>query len=148
MSKVANLLMKSITYVSSAKRLFTGSELVALLDKSRVSNLKHGVTGMLVYSAGSFMQAIEGGEDDIDRLYANIRRDSSHQLITTLIEQKTEERAFADWSMGFHDLTNTDLPRIAGYTDFLKRPENGDFKDSDSFAKQLLATFRNNMRRV
>lgn len=139
--------MKSITYISSAARLFTGFELMELLDKSRVANLKHGVTGMLVYNAGSFMQAIEGADDDIDRLYANICRDKSHHRVTTLIDQKTEERVFADWSMGFHDLTNTDLSRMPGYADFLKRAENGDFKGSASFAKQLLGTFRENMRR-
>jgi hypothetical protein len=139
--------MKSITYISAAVRLFTGSELTELLNKSRVANLKHGVTGMLVYNAGSFMQAIEGAEEDIDRLYANICRDKSHHRITTLIEEKTEKRAFADWSMGFHDLTNTDLSRMPGYTDFLKCAENGDFKGSSSFARQLLATFRDNMRR-
>lgn len=138
--------MKSITYISSAARLFTGFELVKLLEKSRVANLKHGVTGMLVYNAGSFMQVIEGADNDIDQLYANICRDQSHHRVKTLIDQKTDERVFVDWSMGFHDLTNADLSRMPGYSDFLKRAENGDFKDSNSFAKQLLAMFRENIQ--
>lgn len=137
--------MISITYVSSAIQLFTTTELHALLQKSREANLKYGITGMLLYNAGSFMQAIEGPDAAIYQLYRNIQRDKTHHLVTTLIDQPVAERAFPAWSMGFNDLTGLGRPSVEGFTNFLQEWHDRDeYANSASYAKRLLQTFREN----
>ena len=54
--------MFHLVYVSSAVRPFSKSELVELLNVTRDNNSRLGVTGMLLYRDGNFMQVLEGGE--------------------------------------------------------------------------------------
>lgn len=140
--------MKSITYVSSATHLFTTPELVTLLEQSRDRNLKHDITGMLLYNAGSFMQAIEGPDDAIDRLFANIQQDSRNKLVMKLLDDPVEAREFPSWSMGFYEVNNRDLLLVPAFTSFLaqKRDPRG-FATSGSEAKKLLLNFRTNATR-
>lgn len=137
--------MISITYVSSAIKLFTTAELHALLQKSREANLKHGITGMLLYNAGSFMQAIEGPRDSVYQLYRNIQRDGTHNMVTTLIDQPIEQRVFPEWSMGFNDLTGQGNAPVDGFTNFLQDwRDRAEYANSTSYSKKLLHTFREN----
>ena len=137
--------MISITYVSSGIQLFTTSELHALLQKSREANLKHGITGMLLYNVGSFMQAIEGPDDAVYQLYRNIQQDRSHHMVTTLIDQPIQQRAFPEWSMGFKDMTGPGRPSVAGFTNFLRDwRDREEYSNSPSYARKLLNTFREN----
>jgi hypothetical protein len=53
-------MMIYLVYVSSAVKPFLSSELVDLLSKSHVYNTEVGITGMLLYKDGNFMQTIEG----------------------------------------------------------------------------------------
>ena len=62
----------SVVYVSSAIAPFTDAELVDLLTKSRAKNTLAGITGMLVYKGGNFMQLIEGEAAAIDALIVRI----------------------------------------------------------------------------
>lgn len=136
--------MKSITYVSAATRLLTGQELTELLAQSRDGNAIHGITGMLLYNAGSFMQTIEGPEAEIDQLYANIRKDARNKLVITLLDEPIDAREFPSWSMGFKDVSNQGLTLIPGFTPFLDHIEDyRGFAGSGSAAKKLLLNFRN-----
>lgn len=49
-----------LIYISSAAELMDEENLLLLLDQIRPINLSLGVTGMLVYQDGSFMQMLEG----------------------------------------------------------------------------------------
>ena len=50
-----------IVYVSSATRPFQEAELQDLLLKARENNARLGVTGMLLYIGGNFMQLLVDG---------------------------------------------------------------------------------------
>lgn len=54
--------MISIAYVSSATVAFNETKLQDLVAQCQRNNERLGVTGILVYSDGNFMQVIEGGE--------------------------------------------------------------------------------------
>ena len=47
----------------------------AILAQSRAHNTACGITGILCYGAGTFLQAIEGGRMAISELYGHIQRD-------------------------------------------------------------------------
>ena len=49
----------------------------AILSQSRQSNPVCGITGILCYGGGIFLQAIEGGRMAVSDLYGHIQSDSS-----------------------------------------------------------------------
>ena len=85
--------MISLIYVSSAVELFSAAELATLLETSRRNNAPTGITGMLLYKDGSFMQVIEGEEEEIHKLHSRISRDPRHAGLITLMEKTHQGKA-------------------------------------------------------
>lgn len=99
-----------LVYVSAATRELSGQELRALLKAARAHNVGAGITGMLLYHRGGFMQALEGPQSRIDALYARIARDARHRNLIVVTRQPRARREFEAWSMGFVDLSQADVP--------------------------------------
>jgi Sensors of blue-light using FAD len=51
--------MIQLVYVSSSVKPFCDNELLQLLERCRRNNDKLGITGMLLYKNGDFMQALD-----------------------------------------------------------------------------------------
>ena len=137
-----------LIYVSSAVRPFLPYELVDLLSKSRTYNTEVGITGMLLYKDGNFMQVIEGEEEAVLTLYAKIQRDTRHKGLLILLQGPLAERQFPDWSMGFTDLNAVDVLSTPGYSEFLNTSLTDEWFSSDPTRSQrLLMTFKKNMSR-
>ncbi len=135
-----------LVYVSSATRPFSGEDLRALLETCRKNNAELGVTGMLLYKDGNFMQVLEGDEDAVRGLYERIAADPRHGGELTLQEGHAEGRQFADWSMGFRDLNSPEGRSTPGYSEFLNAPLTGrEFSGDPSRAQKLLLTFKRTM---
>ncbi len=111
-----------LVYVSSAARPFSGKDLRVLLETCRKNNAELGVTGMLLYKDGNFMQALEGDEGAVRGLYERIAADPRHGGEITLQQGFAEGRQFSDWSMGFHDLDSPEARSDPGYSEFLNAP--------------------------
>lgn len=109
--------MHFLIYVSAARHLMSDDELSAVLDTSRRHNASDGITGMLLYKDGSFMQLLEGEKTIVEATYNRISRDSRHHGLITLRQSDTEERSFADWSMAFRSVNASDLESVPGFTD-------------------------------
>ena len=77
----------------------------AILTQSRAHNTACGVTGILCYGAGIFLQAIEGGRTAISDLYGHIQRDPRHKDVVLLHYEEISERRFGGWTMGQVNLT-------------------------------------------
>ncbi len=136
----------SLIYASSAVNLFSTADLVSLLETCRRNNTAAGVTGMLLYKAGNFMQVLEGEEEAVRRLHEKIHHDPRHRGLLTLTEHMITERQFGEWSMGFRDLTDPALREIPGYNEFLNVPlDDTSFAARPSRARRLLTTFRQKM---
>lgn len=135
-----------LVYVSSATLQFSGEDLRALLATCRENNAELGVTGMLLYKDGNFMQVIEGDEEAVRGLYARIEADPRHGGEITLQQGFTERRQFPDWSMGFRDLNAPEERSTSGYSEFLNAPLTGrEFSGDPSRAQKLLLTFKRTM---
>ncbi len=93
-----------LIYVSSARQEMDGAGLDRILEASVRNNVSRGVTGMLVYSAGSFMQLLEGEAAAVDEIYRLIGQDRRHHTITLLERAAIKARSFDRWSMGFKRL--------------------------------------------
>ena len=107
-----------IIYASSASSPFELKDLLALLNAARAVNLSLGITGMLVYEKGSFLQILEGTSAAVRSLYAHIAADKRHTDVTKLIEEPIDAPSFSDWSMGFVRVAREDLLSIPGCNDF------------------------------
>ena len=107
--------LHQIIYTSHATELMDGPQLVALLERARSNNTKLGVTGLLLYGQGSFMQTIEGDAAVLRRLYATIERDPRHDGVIVICDDPISQRSFADWSMAFREITEADAEGLAGF---------------------------------
>lgn len=129
--------MIQIVYCSEASEDFSPQQLVALLEKSRANNRVRGLSGMLLYRAGRFLQVLEGDATHVRALVARIGKDARHHGIVLLSETQIESREFPDWSMGFADLSAVATDGLPGFTHFLESNLS-----ATSFARQIPAAKR------
>lgn len=87
-------------YASRAVSTVDQDELLSILRKSKANNPDVGVTGVLCYSEGIFLQVLEGGRSAVNKLYNHIARDPRHSDVELLCYEEIGERKFAGWSMG------------------------------------------------
>lgn len=83
-------------------------ELSKLVDSACANNQKMGITGLLLYSGGHFIQILEGDGLAISSLFAKISRDPRHKEVKRLFHKVANQRLFPDWGM---QLVNNDEKR-------------------------------------
>ena len=89
----------------------------AILDSARRHNADSGVTGLLVYGGGVFMQAIEGGRQAVSDLYGTISRDARHKDVVLLHYEEIVERRFGSWTMGLVDVGRINASVLLKYSE-------------------------------
>jgi len=87
-------------YASRAAPALDQEELVTILRQSKANNPSTGVTGVLCFSGGIFLQVLEGGRSAVNKLYNRIGADPRHTDVELLLYEEIGERRFASWSMG------------------------------------------------
>lgn len=88
-----------LLYASRAVDTST-SAIEAILLQSRQHNPSCGITGILCYGGGIFLQAIEGGRMAVSELYSHIQKDPRHKDVVLLDYEEIPERRFGGWTMG------------------------------------------------
>lgn len=89
-----------LIYVSRAHQPLSPEALATLMKSSRAYNTDAGITGVLMYADGVFLQLLEGGRAAVNTLYNRITRDSRHHDVVLLSYADVGERRFAGWAMG------------------------------------------------
>ncbi|MDF1484245.1 BLUF domain-containing protein [Ramlibacter sp. H39-3-26] len=89
----------------------------AILAESRQHNPGCGITGILCYGAGIFLQAIEGGRSAVNDLYGQILRDARHQDAELLHYEEISERRFGGWTMGQVNLSRLNTSVLLKYSE-------------------------------
>ncbi|MDO5626433.1 MAG: BLUF domain-containing protein [Pseudomonadota bacterium] len=107
----------------------------SIFASARQHNHEQGVTGILVYGDGVFMQAIEGGRAAINALYATILRDARHQDVQLLHYQEITERRFGGWTMG---LVNADRVNSGVLLKYSERAELNPYAVSGGMSLALI----------
>jgi hypothetical protein len=135
--------MYRLVYVSSATVPFSKTDLVNLLDTSRRNNMRRNVTGMLLYKDGDFLQLIEGERQQVKDLFEHIKQDPRHENTIVIDEEDTEGRIFNDWSMGFRDLSDPEVHKLPGYSQYMNTPLVAEsLAKHPSVALELLSMFK------
>ena len=139
--------MYQIIYVSTAAEPIDESGLLELLNQSRANNKRDQITGMLLYKAGRFMQAIEGTEENVTELYEVIKKDMRHRNVDTLRSEYRPSRDFPNWTMGFQNLDSDKHAHHDGFTKILENNFNPEyFDESATEAHALLLAFKRDLR--
>ena len=89
-----------LMYASRAADSVDQDELLAILKQSKAGNASSGITGVLCFSGGIFLQVLEGGRMPVNALYNRIAADPRHRDVVLLSYEEIGERRFAGWSMG------------------------------------------------
>lgn len=105
--------LHTVVYVSSAAYEFATKELEELLTEARALNRESGVTGVLLYSDGNFMQLFEGERTAVDDTYGRIRSSRRHTGIIQLLDEKIGRRSFPEWQMGFARPTTSQMLELS-----------------------------------
>lgn len=132
----------SVVYSSHARDPFDEGRLRELLAQSRAANEHRGVTGMLLYRGGRFVQILEGPEQAVRDLLETIEADDRHTGIRVLIDEFVEHRNFADWTMGYEQITEPHEQAPDGFRDTFDDLERGDASVTLRAARELSLWFR------
>ena len=109
-----------LLYASRAHSPMGEAELSAILKQSREHNPAEGITGLLCYADGIFMQVLEGGRDAINARYKRIVSDPRHHDVILLSYEEVGEREFAGWSMGQVNLQRLNPGLVLKYSETAK----------------------------
>lgn len=109
-----------LMYASRAADSVNSDDLAAILKKSKTNNPPIGVTGVLCFSDGIFLQVLEGGRSPVSGLYNKIVCDPRHHDVVLLSYEEVHERSFAGWSMGQVNLSRLNPALLLKYSE---RPE-------------------------
>ena len=93
--------MHAVAYVSSASWNLLQEQIDRIVAEARRLNALNGITGVLLYCDGNFMQYLEGEEGAVAETFARIRACESHYQLNELMNQPIHEREFGDWAMSF-----------------------------------------------
>ncbi|MCY1536802.1 Sensors of blue-light using FAD [compost metagenome] len=101
----------------------------------------YGITGVLCYGGGVFLQAIEGGRSAVNTLYSHIVADPRHTGVELLHYEEITERRFGGWTMGQVNLSKLNTSIVLKYSE---KPEFDPYlvsgKVSLALLEELMAT--------
>lgn len=92
-------LIGCLTYESTATSKPGEDELNALVAAARQRNKALGVTGMLLYDKGRFLQTLEGPVDGLEQVWTSIQQDERHSAIEVLTQHLVGARLFSQWDL-------------------------------------------------
>lgn len=90
-----------LVYVSSVtfKSRINTSMFDEVERHARDHNEACGITGILCYGNGEFLQCIEGSKSEVLTLQERIFADTRHKNVQVLLIRAIEQRSFSDWRM-------------------------------------------------
>ncbi len=107
----------------------------AILVQSRSHNPACGITGILCYGGGIFLQALEGGRTQVSELYGHIQKDVRHKDVILLHYEEISERRFGSWTMGQVNIAKLNTSILLKYSE---KPELDPYSVSGKVSLALL----------
>ncbi len=124
-----------LLYVSRALDPDSLIDVQTIMDSAREHNVTNGITGILCYGGGIYLQALEGGRRQVNELYSHIVKDKRHTDVVLLHYEEITERRFGSWTMGQVNLSKLNTSVILKYSE---KPELDPYSVSGGMAIALL----------
>ncbi|HVG15941.1 MAG TPA: BLUF domain-containing protein [Chitinophagaceae bacterium] len=134
--------MHYLVYLSAAAPFFKEEDLKEILFKSRKNNTRAGITGLLLFHEGNFIQVLEGNKADISALYERIALDHRHKLLIKLVDEPTEKRNFPDWSMGYKAVSTDEIRKLTGFDSINKKEFLDKYQHSENQERKIVILLR------
>jgi hypothetical protein len=106
-----------LLYVSRALDPSATAATDSILAVAREHNMANGITGILCYGGGIYLQAIEGGRNQVNNLYGQIVSDKRHTDVVLLNYEEISERRFGGWTMGQVNLSKLNTSVVLKYSE-------------------------------
>jgi hypothetical protein len=130
-----------LLYVSRSVHPETPEQTESILASSREHNLSNGITGVLCYGGGIYLQAIEGGRNQVNALYTQLVKDPRHKDVVVLAYEEISERCFGGWTMGQVRLDKLNPSIVLKYSETAELdPYSVSGKVSFALLEELMAT--------
>lgn len=107
----------------------------SILAQARQHNPISGITGILCYGGGIFLQAIEGGRMQVSELFGTIQGDKRHKDVALLHYEEIQERRFGGWTMGMVNISKLNHSLLLKYSE---KPELDPYSVSGKVSLALL----------
>ncbi len=91
----------AISYVSTASKSISNTEIETLLKQSLTTNKKNDIAGFLLYSDGNFLQVLEGDKEKVNELYENILADDRHHAVLKVLGRDISEVLYEGYISNF-----------------------------------------------
>ena len=88
-----------------------------ILAQCKQFNPVSGITGILCYGGGIFLQVLEGGRNTVSELYSHIQKDPRHKDVVLLHYEEISERRFGGWTMGQVNMAKVNTSILLKYAE-------------------------------
>lgn len=105
--------MYQLIYISSATKSLTREDFLELVAHAQKQNAAMGITGVLMFKDGNFMQVLEGEQELIAKLYADIKVDPRHTLVSIIQEGPISLREYSEWSSTYFNSEEGEYENIS-----------------------------------
>ena len=130
-----------LLYASQPAKPLDNGIVDSILETSRKNNPARGITGLLCFGEGLFMQVLEGGRDEVCELYNTIVRDARHANVRLLSYEEIPERRFGSWTMGQVNIAKVNPALLLKYAEkAVLNPFTSSGRASMALLEELIAT--------
>ena len=130
-----------LLYASHPAKPLDNGIVDSILETSRKNNPARGITGLLCFGEGLFMQVLEGGRDEVCELYNAIVRDARHANVRLLSYEEIPERRFGSWTMGQVNIAKVNPALLLKYAEkAVLNPFTSSGRASMALLEELIAT--------
>jgi len=106
-----------IVYMSTAVGVLRADELDRIYLRAKSANARAGITGLMLFYEGAFLQVIEGPAAGVMSLIERLRHDRRHAGLITLEAGPIEVRGFPDIPMHFVAARNLSAGEKQAFSD-------------------------------
>ncbi|MDH3970630.1 MAG: BLUF domain-containing protein [Gammaproteobacteria bacterium] len=107
------MFLVSLIYTSE----MTGTmDFMDILEVSRASNERDGITGVLLFCNNNVVQCLEGSREAVNKTYVRIVQDKRHQNPLLVDYRMLSTRSFSGWSMGYVPESSITQPTLLKYS--------------------------------
>jgi hypothetical protein len=111
-------MLSRLIYASKETDFIGYKDLSDIRQASSRNNTEQGITGLLLFGSGWFLQVLEGDRAVVSGTFHRIAQDPRHCQFLILDMGEIAERAFQEWAMNFVML---DLPTVDKFSSTLQR---------------------------